>query len=62
MLRFLFNVILFGLLFYIIHRFLPDTFNTLVSWVDQLYDFLANIATWLVQRVQEAINSGNASS
>ena len=61
MFRFLLYVVVFGLLFYIIHRNAPDFFDTLVSWVDWLYDFLANIAVWLIEKVQEAISVGNGS-
>lgn len=41
MLRFIFNFILFGLLFFVIYKFFPDAFSTLVVWVGNVYDTLA---------------------
>jgi len=40
LIRFLFNFILFGALFYLIWHFFPDTFNVLVSWVKAIIDFV----------------------
>ncbi len=39
MLRFLFNFAAFGVAFYLLHLYLPDTFNMLVSWADQVVAF-----------------------
>lgn len=41
--RFIFNFIFFGILFYIIYLFFPDAFATLVSWVAKVYEFLRDI-------------------
>lgn len=35
MFRFIFNFIFFGVLFYLIWYFFPDTFNTLVTWTGE---------------------------
>lgn len=43
MLRFMFNFIFFGVLFYIIWIFFPDAFNTLVVWAGKVYDFFVDI-------------------
>lgn len=48
--RFFINFILFGLLFYLISVFFPDTFHTLVSWVSSLYEFLKGIVLEVVQK------------
>lgn len=43
--RFILNFIFFGLLFYAISRFFPDMFETLVSWVGALYEFIRD---WII--------------
>jgi hypothetical protein len=52
MIRFFVNLLLFGLLFFLIHRYLPDTFNTLVIWINHIFDFLSNVVLWVVEKVQ----------
>lgn len=39
MLRFVFNFALFGLVFYMMYLYLPDTFSTLVGWADATVDY-----------------------
>ena len=56
MFRFLINFFLFGMLFFIIHRYLPDTFNTLVIWVNHIFDFIANVVLWMVDKSQLIFN------
>ncbi|OJU81124.1 MAG: hypothetical protein BGO10_09480 [Chlamydia sp. 32-24] len=46
--RFIVNFILFGILFYIIYLYFPEAFATLVSWVSQLFDFLRDVGTTIV--------------
>lgn len=41
--RFIFNFVFFGLLFYLIWLFFPDAFHTLVGWVANIYEFLKNL-------------------
>lgn len=38
--RFILNFFFYGLLFYLIYLFFPDAFHTLVSWANNVYDFL----------------------
>lgn len=55
--RFIFNFFFYGLLFYLISRFLPETFDTLVSWVNSVYDVLQDLVLWAVERVQSLAQS-----
>ena len=55
--RFIFNFIFFGILFYIIYLFFPDAFQTLVSWVSQIYTFLRDLIMQLVNKVEHVKNS-----
>lgn len=54
MLRFIFNFFLFGLLFFIIYKFFPDAFATLVDWVGKVYDTLAEWGRAAVEWVNSA--------
>ncbi len=56
MFRFLINLVLFGMLFFIIYRYLPDTFNTLVIWINHIFDFIANVVLWAVDKIQLIFN------
>lgn len=60
MLRFFVNLFLFGMLFFLIHRFLPDTFNTLVIWINHAFDFISNIILWAVDKIQMIFNSAQS--
>ena len=53
MLRFLFNFVLFGVLFYAIYLLFPDAFTTLVSWADSLYNIIRDLALWVWSRLQD---------
>lgn len=48
--RFLFNFIFFGILFYLIYLFFPEAFKTLVSWVEHIYLFLKSLTLDLIAR------------
>lgn len=48
--RFLFNFIFFGLLFFLIHMYFPDAFNTLVSWVGHVYTFFHDLIVWGIDK------------
>lgn len=37
--RFIFNFIFFGILFYLISVYFPEPFHTLVSWADAIVTF-----------------------
>lgn len=53
MLRFILNFILFGILFYLIWRFFPEAFDKLVSWAGDVFDFVKNLFTSTVEKLQE---------
>lgn len=44
--KFIWNFIFFGFLIFLISKFLPDAFNTLVSWVNVAYDWIAQWVLW----------------
>ena len=50
--RFILNFIFFGLLFYLIYLFFPDAFNTLLSWVQQIYEFFRDLFSNVSKKVQ----------
>jgi hypothetical protein len=56
MIKFFVNLFLFGLLFFLINRFLPDTFNTLVIWINHVFDFISNVVLWAVDKIQLIFN------
>lgn len=41
--RFIFNFIFFGILFYLIWLVFPDAFKTLVSWADQIVAYFKEL-------------------
>lgn len=49
--RFIIGFIFFGLLFYAIWFYFPEAFQTLVSWVAKIFDFIREvvetISTWI---------------
>lgn len=49
--KFIFNFIFFGLLFFIIWHYFPDAFNTLVGWATKTFDFLKNLFQGLIDRI-----------
>lgn len=52
MVRFILNFIFFGILFYLIYLFFPETFQTLVSWVNQVYAYLKEFVIQIFEKVQ----------
>ena len=54
--RFIFNFIFFGFLFFLIWHFFPDAFNKLVSWADQAFIWLSNVITQLLEKVPAPTN------
>lgn len=52
--RFIFNFVFFGLLFFIIWKFFPDAFTTLVGWVTALFNYLHHLFQTLVDSVNRA--------
>lgn len=53
MIRFIFNFFLFGAIFYLIWRFFPQAFDTLISWADIAYDFFADLYQQLMDKVSQ---------
>lgn len=51
--RFIFNFVFFGILFYLIFLFFPDAFHTLVGWVNQVYVFLRDLVMQVVEKFHE---------
>lgn len=51
MLKFIFNFIFFGILFYVIWQFFPDAFNTLVSWAGHVVDFIVAVVQSIVNAI-----------
>ncbi|MBA2368658.1 MAG: hypothetical protein H0V82_06505 [Candidatus Protochlamydia sp.] len=54
--RFLLNFFLFGLLFFLIYTFLPDTFSTLAEWAGKAYDFLREIYLQIAGKISSSNN------
>ncbi len=53
MLRFFVNFILFGILFYLIWRFFPEAFDTLVSWAGAGYEFIKSLISTSLEKMQK---------
>lgn len=51
--RFIFNFIFFGILFYIIWLYFPDAFKTLVDWASNTVAFLKNLVQTAMEKVHE---------
>jgi len=58
MIRFIFNFIFFGILFYVIWHFFPDAFDTLVKWAQNAYEFIVDISTRVIEWVSEVTKPG----
>lgn len=50
--RFIFNFIFFGVLFYAIYLAFPDAFFTMVGWANKIYEFLKDIFIQLADKIQ----------
>lgn len=53
MIKFIFNFIFFGVLFYAIWLFFPDAFKTLTDWAGNIYNVLIDLGTAVVDYVSE---------
>lgn len=60
--RFIFNFIFFGLLYYIIFLAFPEAFQKLVSWVTTLFEFLRDIFMQLYHRLQDLMGRREGST
>ena len=57
--RFVFNFIFFGMLFFVIYHYFPEAFDTLVSWARAIYLFVIDVGTSIVERVREGTEGRN---
>lgn len=48
--RFILGFIFFGILFYAIWYFFPETFSTLASWAGNVFDFIKDFVNEIVDR------------
>lgn len=53
MLRFIFNFILFGIIFYLLSVFFPDAFATLVLWANKTFEFLKAVIFQIGAKINE---------
>lgn len=53
--RFIFNFVFFGILFYLIWMFFPDAFLTLVSWADHVVAFVKDLFLGLWGKYQHEV-------
>jgi len=58
--RFVFNFIFFGLLFYIIWFYFPEAFQTLVSGASSVYQFLHDLVVAIVDKVRQGTGGKGA--
>ncbi|MBA3815405.1 MAG: hypothetical protein H0X29_02590 [Parachlamydiaceae bacterium] len=53
--RFIFNFLFFGILFYLIWMFFPDAFLKLVSWADSIVVFFRDLIMGLYHKFQPSV-------
>lgn len=51
--RFIWNFIFFGILFYLIWMFFPDAFMTLVGWANHIVAFFRDLFSGVAEKVQQ---------
>ena len=51
--RFIFNFILYGVLFYAIYLAFPEAFMKMVGWAHSIYEFVRDIVIQLFNKLQE---------
>jgi hypothetical protein len=49
--RFIFNFIFFGLLFYAIYYFFPDAFANLVTWTGEAFNYIKSLIQQLFSKL-----------
>lgn len=52
--RFIFNFIFFGILFFIIWQYFPETFHTLVTWASSVFAFLKDLVQSIIEKIHPA--------
>lgn len=60
--RFIFNFIFFGFLFYLIYLIFPDAFSTMVGWANKLYIFLKDLFLLLYAKINEMMGKQGETS
>lgn len=51
--KLVFNFFFFGMVFYLIHFFFPDVFQTLVSWADQVVVWVQDLFAYAVDQISQ---------
>ncbi|MGA8164169.1 MAG: hypothetical protein WB791_03975 [Waddliaceae bacterium] len=49
--RFIWNFIFFGIIYYLIWRFFPVVIETFTTWMDSLYDVIRDLVMMAVDKV-----------
>lgn len=52
--RFIINFLIFGMIFFLIYRFFPEAFSTLVTWANAVYDAAAELIVWILDKIKGA--------
>lgn len=55
--RFILSFIFFGLLFYVISLYFPETFQTLVIWAAKVYGFLHDVVVGLIDKINSMVST-----
>lgn len=59
--RFIFNFIFFGFLFYLIYYFFPEAFHTMVSWAESVFVFIRDVSMRVWEKIRGSTETtGNA--
>ncbi len=51
--RFIFNFVLFGLIFYALWFFFPDAFAKLVHWAQAVFDFIKDTVASIIDKINQ---------
>ena len=57
--RFIFNFIFFGILFFLIWHYFPDAFQTMVSWAESAFNFMRELVLWITQKLGVGNGTGS---
>lgn len=55
--KFIFNFIFFGILFFLIATYFPEPFHTLVSWAQTIVDFVKETFSLLMEKISSMSHS-----
>lgn len=56
--KFIFNFIFYGVIYFLIYRYLPETFDTLVAWGNSAVDNGHDLLVWAVEKVSSLPKNG----